>query len=84
MNKNFVFLFLIFLYSCATQVTMTGKALSPKLPSDVKIIFHEKPKCDYEELGFIATPLMWNQTVAIEEARKKAAESWFAGKQTGC
>ena len=74
LKKIFFFFLLIFLSSCATQVTMTGKAFPPISPSDVKIVFYEKPKCEYEELGFIATPLMWNQTVAIEEARKKAAE----------
>ena len=63
----------VLLTACASSVTMTGKALPANEPSDVKIVFHEKPKCDYEELGFISTPLMWNQTVAIEEARKQAA-----------
>ena len=64
---------LVFLLSSCTSVTMTGRALPEKEPSSVKIVFHEKPKCDYEELGFISTPMMWNQTLAIEEVRKQAA-----------
>jgi len=74
MKKLLLLLLSTFLLSsCASSVTMTGKALTANEPSDVKIVFHEKPKCDYEELGFISTPVMWNQTVAIEEARSQAA-----------
>lgn len=59
---------------CATNVSMTGKAHPPVTPSQVKILFKEKPKCNYEELGFISTPQKWNQNIAIEAAREKAAE----------
>lgn len=59
---------------CATNVTLTGKAHAPVTPSQVKILFKEKPKCNYEELGFISTPQKWNQNIAIEAAREKAAE----------
>ncbi|MCW8828915.1 MAG: hypothetical protein OQK94_07665 [Gammaproteobacteria bacterium] len=59
---------------CATHVTMTGKAYPPVDPLNVKVLFKEKPQCDYEELGFIGTPLKWNQNAAIEAAREKAAE----------
>lgn len=62
------------LAGCATNVTMTGKAHPPVTPSQVKILFKEKPKCNYEELGFISTPQKWNQNIAIEAAREKAAE----------
>ncbi len=62
------------LAGCATNVTMTGKAHPPVPPTHVKILFKEKPKCDYEELGFISTPAKWNQNIAIESAREKAAE----------
>lgn len=65
---------IVSLGGCATNVTMTGKAHSPVAPSQVKILFKEKPKCNYEELGFISTPQKWNQNIAIEAAREKAAE----------
>ena len=65
---------IVSLAGCATNVTMTGKAY-PAVPSThVKILFKEKPKCNYEELGFISTPAKWNQNIAIEAAREKAAE----------
>lgn len=64
---------LFYLSGCATSITMTGKAYSPVSPSQVKVLFKDKPKCDYEELGFISTPAKWNQNVAIEAAREKAA-----------
>lgn len=67
-------MFIVSLGGCATNVTMTGKAHSPVSPSQVKILFKEKPKCNYEELGFISTPQKRNQNVAIEAAREKAAE----------
>lgn len=67
-------MFIASLGGCATNVTMTGKAHSPVSPSQVKILFKEKPKCNYEELGFISTPQKRNQNVAIEAAREKAAE----------
>ena len=70
-----IFLFLIILlYGCATSVTMTGTAKPPTDPKNVKVLFYEKPNCPFEELGFISTPLMWNQTVAIENAREEAAK----------
>lgn len=59
---------------CATSVTMTGKRYAPVQAHQVKILFKDRPKCYYEELGFISTPLSWNQNVAIEKARNKAAE----------
>lgn len=62
------------LVGCATNITMTGKAYPPVKPSEVKILFKERPKCTYEELGFISTPQKWNQNYAIEAARVKAAE----------
>jgi type IV pilus biogenesis protein CpaD/CtpE len=61
------------LAGCATNVTMTGKAHPPVAPTQVKILFKEKPKCNFEELGFISTPQKWNQNIAIESAREKAA-----------
>ncbi len=65
---------IVSLVGCATNITMTGKAYSPVTPSQVKILFKDKPNCKYEELGFISTPQKWNQNVAIEAAREKAAE----------
>ena len=65
---------IVSLSGCATNVTMTEKAHSPVAPSQVKILFKEKPKCNYEELAFISTPQKWNQNIAIEAAREKAAE----------
>ncbi|HRK77761.1 MAG TPA: hypothetical protein PLQ95_04410 [Thiobacillus sp.] len=59
---------------CATNVTMTGKAYPPVPVTNVKVLFTDKPKCDYEELGFIGTPAMWNQNAAVQSAREKAAE----------
>ncbi len=53
---------------------MTGKRYAPVQPLEVKILFKDKPKCNYEELGFISTPLSWDQNIAVEKARKKAAE----------
>jgi len=53
---------------------MTGKAYAPVDPLDVKILFKEKPDCNYEELAFIGSPLMWNQNAAVESAREEAAE----------
>lgn len=53
---------------------MTGKQYPPVTPIEVKILFKEKPKCNYEELGFISTPLSWDQNSAINLAREKAAE----------
>lgn len=61
------------LTACATNVTMTGKQYPAVAPSDVKILFRDRPSCRYEELGFISTPPMWNQNMAIESAREKAA-----------
>lgn len=63
------------LSGCATNMTMTGKAYPSVSPSNVKILFKDRPKCNYEELGFISTPPMWNQNTAIEAARVKAAEA---------
>lgn len=65
---------IVLVSGCATNVTMTGKAHPPVSPTQVKILFKEKPKCNYEELGFISTPQKWNQNIAIEAAREKAAE----------
>lgn len=59
---------------CATNVTMTGKSYPPVPVTDVKVLFTDKPKCDYEELGFIGTPAKWNQNAAVQAAREKAAE----------
>jgi hypothetical protein len=74
MRKLLILPLLLLLFSCmSTQVTMTGKPGNARMPSGVKIIFNDKPNCKYEELGFISTPLMWNQTYAIEEARRQAA-----------
>lgn len=64
-----------FISGCATNMTMTGKAYPSVSPSNVKILFKDRPKCNYEELGFISTPPMWNQNTAIEAARVKAAEA---------
>lgn len=66
-------IFLIFLASCTTT-TMTGKAFSPVEPASVKVLFSEKPKCAFQELAFITTPLSWNQNTAISSARSKAAD----------
>ncbi len=74
MLRNILAFFVIIgLVGCATSVTMTGKAYPPVPPMHVKILFKEKPKCNYEELGYISTPLKWNQNKAIEAAREKAA-----------
>ena len=59
---------------CATNVTLTGQAYPPTDPLNVKILFKEKPDCNYQELGFIGTPMLWNQNQAVEAAREKAAE----------
>jgi len=61
------------LSGCATSMTMTGNAYDAVDPMKVKILFKDKPKCSYEELGFINTPLAWNQNAAVELAREKAA-----------
>lgn len=55
-------------------MTMTGKSYPPVSSDSVKILFKDKPKCDYEELGFVSTPLEWNQNVAMNSARKEAAK----------
>ncbi len=73
MRKLVIVLTIFVVVGCATNVTMTGKEYPSVAPLAVKILFKEKPKCRYEELGFISTPLSWNQNVAIEKARKKAA-----------
>lgn len=62
------------LSGCATNLTMTGKAYPSVQPTHVKILFKDRPKCSYEELGFVSTPPMWNQNTAIQAAREKAAE----------
>lgn len=61
------------LFGCATHITMTGKQYPPTDPLSVKILFKEKPACDFEELGFISTPLSWNQNEAVKAARISAA-----------
>lgn len=72
--KPLIFLiFLSVLVGCTTT-TMTGKAFAPVDPSSVKILFSEKPKCSFQELAFITTPLSWNQNAAISSARNKAAD----------
>ena len=72
--KYILIIFIIILYGCATSVTMTGAAKPATEPKNVKVLFYEKPSCPFEELGFISTPTMWNQNVAIESARKEAAQ----------
>ncbi len=72
--KALFLLLTVALTGCATKVTMTGKGYPAVNPSQVKVLFKDKPKCDYEELGFISTPLAWDQNAAIEKARAKAAE----------
>lgn len=75
MKPSYVVGLSIFLMvGCATQVTMTGRSYPPVDHLKVKVLFKEKPKCQYEELAFIGTPLEWNQNVAIQSARIKAAE----------
>ena len=66
--------FVTWLLVGCTTATMTGKAFPPVDPSSVKILFSEKPKCMYQELAFITTPLSWNQNTAISHSRDKAAE----------
>ncbi len=73
-TRAFIPLITVALTGCATNVTMTGKGYPPVKPTQVKVLFKDKPKCDYEELGFISTPLAWDQNSAIEKARAKAAE----------
>ena len=73
-KKLFILLIFFIVTGCATSVTMTGRASPPVDPLSVKILFSEKPKCAFEELGFIQSPLTWNQNVAIERVRSKAAE----------
>lgn len=70
----FLILVVTLISGCASHTTLTGKAYPSVQPDQVKILFKEKPKCKYEELGFISTPLKWNQNVAITAAREKAAE----------
>lgn len=72
--RKTLLLAVVCLGGCATNVTMTGKAYPPVSRDQVKILFHDKPKCSYEELAFISTPLMWNQNAAMKAAREKAAE----------
>ena len=72
--KKLIIFSLVLLSGCATNTTMTGKAYAPVDPLDVKILFKEKPDCNYEELAFIGSPLMWNQNAAVESAREEAAE----------
>lgn len=62
------------LAGCATSMTMTGKAYASVSPDSVKVLFKDKPDCNYEELGFISTPMEWNQNVAVGKARKEAAK----------
>ncbi len=71
--KHLNLLPLILLAACATKITMTGKQYPAVDPLEVKILFKEKPACEYQELGFIATPLSWDQNAAIDKARNKAA-----------
>jgi hypothetical protein len=59
---------------CATKVMVTGKKYPPISIDEVKIFAQIKPKCDLEEIGLIVTSLKWNQEVAIEDAKAKAAE----------
>ncbi|MFZ5524205.1 MAG: hypothetical protein ACOY9D_09020 [Pseudomonadota bacterium] len=74
MKKSLVIVITALITGCATNATMTGKAYPAVDPLQVKVLFREKPKCEYEELAFIGTPLVWNQNEAINAARKKAAE----------
>jgi hypothetical protein len=74
MKKISILLAIISLIGCATSMTMTGKSYPPVDPIEVKVLFKQKPECNYEELAFIGTPLSWNQNVAVQSARKKAAE----------
>lgn len=72
--KTIILATAVLLSGCATQMTMTGKAYDPVDPLSVKILFNSKPNCIFEELGFITTPLAWNQNRAVQLAREKAAE----------
>lgn len=76
MNKfalYFTVFFGFFVSGCSTHITMTGKQYPPTDPLSVKILFKEKPACNFEELGFISTPLSWNQNEAVKAARYSAA-----------
>ncbi|TWI73221.1 hypothetical protein LZ24_01309 [Desulfobotulus alkaliphilus] len=75
MNRTMLLVFLFMLITgCATTATMTGRAYPAVNPLHVKVLFEEKPSCEYEELAFIGTPLLWNQNIAVQQAREKAAE----------
>lgn len=67
------FFVMLVLMGCTTA-TMTGRAFPPVDSANVKVLFSEKPKCQFQELAFISTSLSWNQNTAISSARDKAAE----------
>ena len=72
--KNFIILLTIFIFSGCAQVTLTGQARDPVDEKEVKILFYEKPECQYEELALITTPTHWSETYAIEDLRAEAAK----------
>lgn len=72
MGKFIPIIVLLTLTACA-KATMTGKAFPPVDSLDVKVLFEKEPECDYEEIAFIATSMLWDQNHAVNMARKKAA-----------
>ena len=74
MQKLLAIVIAALISGCVTNVTMTGKSYPAVDPLQVKVLFKEKPKCEYEELAFIGTPLSWNQNRAVDKARNNAAE----------
>ncbi|MBQ8677611.1 MAG: hypothetical protein IJ529_04005 [Alphaproteobacteria bacterium] len=73
--KKYLYLTLLFLCGCATQVTLLKEPYPAKNPNDVKVVIGSSKKiCEAEEIALIRTPEKWNQTIAIAAAKEKAAE----------
>jgi hypothetical protein len=58
------------------NTTRTGPVYEPISASEVRVSFDkDRLVCKkLEEIGFIATPLVWNQSVAIDRVREEAAK----------
>ena len=76
--KRFLLLLIVFLSAC-TQVTLLDGSYPPVSKDHVKVIVDNDdiswaPHCNAVQIAQIRTKLCWNQSIALNEARDKAAE----------
>lgn len=72
-----VFLIVLALSACATQMTVLDKSYPATDPDKLTILFNEKPKCNAKQIAFLntTTAYSWSQDGALQSARKSAASA---------